>query len=114
MYEKRVHPLLSRRLFGQRAVRHTVAGLSILFVSTLGGMAGYWYFEGYSWQRAFLNAAMISGAMGPVGEPETDAGKVFAGIYGLYSGLAFVFVAGVVAAPWIHRLLHHFHQREGE
>ncbi len=36
---------------------------------------------------AFLNAAMLLGGMGPVDKPETEAGKVFAGLYALYAGL---------------------------
>ena len=37
---------------------------------------------------AFLNASMILGGMGPVGELPNDAAKVFASIYALFSGIA--------------------------
>jgi hypothetical protein len=39
----------------------------------------------------------------------TTGGKLFAGLYALYCGLAVILVAGVVLAPVAHRLLHRFH-----
>jgi hypothetical protein len=47
--------------------------------------------------------------MGPVDPMHTDAGKLFAGIYALYSGLILVGTAGLLLAPFMHRLLHRFH-----
>jgi hypothetical protein len=47
--------------------------------------------------------------MGPVDAPRTDGGKLFAGLYALYSGLVFLIAAGLVFAPVLHRLLHKFH-----
>jgi hypothetical protein len=35
-------------------------------------------------------------------------GKLFAGAYALYSGLVFLVLAGIVLAPVLHRILHHF------
>jgi hypothetical protein len=40
---------------------------------------------------------------------QTEAGKWFASVYALYSGLVFLAVAGLVFAPWAHRLLRRFH-----
>ena len=37
------------------------------------------------------------------------AGKIFAGCYALYSGLAVIVISGVIFAPVIHRFLHRFH-----
>lgn len=73
------------------------------------GMAGYEYFEQLLWRDAFLNAAMLLGGMGPVNTPQTNGGKVFAGLYALYAGLVFLIVAGLVIAPVAHRLMHKFH-----
>ena len=56
-----------------------------------------------------MNAAMILGGMGPVDLPQTDGGKLFAGLYALYSGLAVLITAGIVFAPVLHRLMHKFH-----
>jgi hypothetical protein len=41
--------------------------------------------------------------------PQTAGGKIFAGLYALYSGLAVLIVAGIVFAPILHRLMHRFH-----
>ncbi len=47
--------------------------------------------------------------MGPVNQLHTDAGKLFASIYALYSGTVFLVTAGFVIAPLLHRFLHRFH-----
>ena len=73
------------------------------------GMAGYEYFEQLLWRDAFLNAAMLLGGMGPVNTPQTNGGKVFAGLYALYAGLVFLVVAALVIAPVAHRVMHKFH-----
>jgi hypothetical protein len=40
---------------------------------------------------------------------QTTAGKLFAGTYALYSGLALISTLAVVIAPLFHRFLHKFH-----
>ncbi len=72
-------------------------------------MVGYRFFEGLSWTDSFLNASMILGGMGPVDYMKNDGGKIFAGVYALYSGLAFLVVAGLLFGPVAHRILHSFH-----
>lgn len=109
MYESKNHPLLSRRRFAQRMARHAAVAVGLLALSLFGGMAGYAGFEHLGWTDAFLNASMILGGMGPVDVPRTQAGKMFAGGYALYSGLVFLVAAGLVIAPVAHRLLHRFH-----
>jgi len=52
---------------------------------------------------------MLLGGMGPVNAPLTNGGKLFAGLYSLYCGLAVILVAGVILAPIAHRILHRFH-----
>ena len=89
--------------------RHVVAALALLLLSLMLGMAGYEYFEQLLWRDAFLNAAMLLGGMGPVNAPQTNGGKVFAGLYALYAGLVFLIVAGLVIAPVAHRVMHKFH-----
>ena len=109
MYEARAHPPLSRAKFVRRVLRHGAAALGLLVFSLALGVAGYEYFEHLSWRDAFLNAAMLLGGMGPVDSPKTDGGKLFAGLYALYSGLVFLVSAGVVLAPLLHRVMHKFH-----
>ena len=67
-------------------------------------MAGYHFVVGLSAVDSFENAAMILSGMGPHWQPQTTWGKIFAGFYAHYSGLAVI--AGVTFAPVIHRFLH--------
>jgi hypothetical protein len=76
------------------------------------GMAGYHYFEGLAWIDAFANAAMILSGMGPLNPMQTWGGKLFAGLYALYSGLVLIAATTIILAPIVHRLLHHFHVAE--
>ena len=81
----------------------------MLLFSLLAGMAGYVYFEGLAWLDAFLHTAMLLGGMGPVNALDTEAGKLFAGLYALYAGLVFLVIVGLMFAPVLHRILHKFH-----
>ena len=88
---------------------HSAVATGLVAGSLVIGMAGYSVFEDLRWRDAFLNAAMLLGGMGPVDAPKSDGGKIFAGLYALYAGLVFLVVAGLLLAPFIHRLLHKFH-----
>ena len=92
-----------------RLAHSGIIAAAFIAVSLCAGMVGYHYLEGLGWIDAFLNAAMLLGGMGPVNMPATSAGKLFAGLYALYCGLAVIFVAGVMLAPIAHRILHKFH-----
>lgn len=102
-------PLPHRRVFIARLSRGVLAGIGVIAVSLLGGMAGYHWFEHLEWIDAFLNAAMILSGMGPVHELTTYGGKLFAGIYAIYSGLALITIAGLMLGPVVQRFLHRFH-----
>ena len=109
MYEPSADPPLNRARFIRRVLLHGAAAVGLLGISLLAGIAGYGYFEHLGWLDGFLNAAMLLGGMGPVNAPQTDGGKLFAGLYALYAGLVFIVVAGLVFVPVLHRLLHKFH-----
>jgi len=109
MYESRSDPLIPLARFVRRLLLHFGAGLVFVLGSLALGMGGYEHFEGLEWRDAFLNAAMLLGGMGPVDTPKTPGGKLFAGFYALYAGLVFLILAGVLAVPVIHRVLHRFH-----
>ena len=109
MYEHRTKPLLPRRVYYQRLVRHAAMGIAIILVSLALGMIGYHTLEKLPWIDAFLNSAMILSGMGPVASMQTDAGKLFAGCFALYSGIALVTILAIIFAPVIHRFLHKFH-----
>ncbi len=109
IFEHHREPLARREVFLRRLAGSAATGLVIIAISLAIGMLGYHATEGLSWLDAFLNAAMLLGGMGPVDAPKTDAGKLFAGVYALYCGLAVITIAGVMFAPVIHRALHKFH-----
>jgi hypothetical protein len=114
MYENRFETLLPRRQFYARLTRHVLMGLGLVAVCLGAGMLGYHAFEKMSWIDAFVNASMILSGMGPVTELKTDGGKLFAGCYALFSGLAFIVMIGVIFAPVIHRALHKFHLEDAK
>ena len=109
LYEHRSVPPISHARFLRRMAVHFAAAGALLAFSVGIGMFGYSRFEGLAWRDSFLNAAMLLGGMGPVNAPQTNIGKVFAGLYALYAGLVFVVAAGIIVAPVVHRMLHRFH-----
>jgi hypothetical protein len=109
MYEHRKSPLISKKAFYLRVARNFIFSFGILFFSLGIGVAGYHFIGGLSWLDSFLNASMILTGMGPVNPMTTDAAKLFASFYALFSGLAFLSVAAVLFAPVFHRFLHRFH-----
>ncbi len=112
MFEHRTQPLLSYRVYIRRQLTFILAATVIIIISIVMGVLGYHYLESLSWIDSILNASMILGGMGPVNELHTDAGKLFASFYALYSGIIFLVVVGVILAPLYHRFLHHFHLEE--
>jgi hypothetical protein len=109
LFEHHTEPLLPTNEFLQRVAVSFSLGFGIIVISLGAGMAGYHYLESLSWIDAFANASMILSGMGPLEQPQTEAGKIFAGIYALYSGLAVILIAGVIFGPIVHRFLHKFH-----
>jgi hypothetical protein len=112
-YESKHQPLLARRQFFERVGRNFAFASLLIGVSLAGGMLGYHYFEGMEWIDAFANAAMILSGMGPLAPLQTWGGKLFAGLYALYSGLVLIAATGIIFAPIVHRLLHRFHVGPG-
>ncbi len=109
VYGKRGDKPLPWANFVERLIRHGIIAMGLVVVSLAIGMAGYMGFEKQSPIDAFLNASMLLGGMGPVAEVKSTGGKLFAGLYALYSGLVFLVVAGLLLAPVVHRVLHRFH-----
>lgn len=112
MYEHHTEKLLPRRQFLRRMRRHGgVAGL--ILICSLGlGTAGFHWLAGQEWLDGFLNASMLLGGMGLVGEIHGDIGKLFASLYALYAGIVFLGAAALFLAPVVHRTLHKFHLEE--
>src|SRR5947209_5957165 len=96
MYEQRNHPLLSRAKFARRVARRLLLALFLVGIALGLGVFGYHYIGGLNWIDSLLNASMILGGMGPVDPLHSDAAKLFASGYALFSGLAFVGIAGLM------------------
>jgi hypothetical protein len=114
MFEHRKAPLLPRPAFVARFARSAGLGLLVILGSLLLGMIGYHVTENMPWIDAFANAAMILSGMGPLTELHTTVGKLFAGAYALFSGLAIIVIVGITFAPVVHRFLHKFHLEAGK
>lgn len=108
-FEKRHHKVAPRLVFAERLARAMGLWLALTAFGLAVGVAGYAHFEGMNLTDAFLNASMILSGMGPASELKTEAGKVFAGCYAIFSGLIIVIATGFVLAPIFHRVLHKFH-----
>jgi len=109
LYETRHQALLRRAAFARRLLGHILGGLLLICGSLVIGMAGYMHYEGLSALDAFLEASMLLGGMGPVHVPQTEGGKLFSGLFALYSGLVFIATAALILGPIVHRVLHRFH-----
>jgi hypothetical protein len=108
-FEHRKQEPLSTTMFRRRFVTYLASAFVVVGVALGIGVIGYHSLESMSWVDSFLNASMILGGMGPVSQLNTNAGKLFAGVYALFSGLVFLVVAGLMFGPLVHRLLHLFH-----
>ncbi len=109
MFEKRHQSVLPLRHFMARLAVHALFALAIIGAGLGIGVLGYRYIGELGWVDSLLNAAMILGGMGPVDTLRSDAAKLFASAYALFSGVIFLAGIGVVVAPLLHRFLHHFH-----
>jgi hypothetical protein len=108
-FERREDKLLPFRLFLWRVARFATVAAVLIIGSLSAGICGYHYLGGLPWIDSLLNASMILGGMGPVDPIKSNAAKIFASIYALYSGLALIAVVGILLAPILHRVLHQFH-----
>ncbi len=108
-FEHRRQPLLPRRQFYHRMARSTLAGLALVTGSLAIGMIGYRYFEDLSWLDAYVNAAMLLSGEGPLASLKTAGGKMFAGVYAIFCGIAIITSTAVIFAPVVHRIFHKFH-----
>ncbi len=108
MYEKSHSPIAPLKVFIRRMVRNLLIGFTVIALSLGLGMIGYSHFEKMGVVDAFENAAMILSGMGPVDTIQTTGGKIFAGIYALFSGIIFLVVIAIIITPIFHRFFHQF------
>lgn len=110
-FEHMHEPLAPAAVVGRRLLASGAVTTLVLAGSLVLGMAGYHWLVGIPrWVDCLYSASMIMGGMGPVGpDPTTDAGKIFASAYAVYSGVMLLASVGLLLSPLLHRLLHHFH-----
>src|SRR5580698_11462189 len=99
MFEHRTSPLATRQAFIRRLWGCALLSAGISVTTLFVGMGGYHFLEGMGWVDSFANASMILAGMGPLGNLNTSAGKIFAGFYALFCGLIFVTVVTILIAP---------------
>ncbi|HMQ80528.1 MAG TPA: hypothetical protein PKE39_13125 [Ignavibacteria bacterium] len=109
MFEHSKKRLATKRVFRNRLIKFSLISSGIFSFSLMIGILGYHIFAGLGWVDSFLNASMILGGMGPVDLLKTDAAKIFAGCYSLFSGVAFLSSMAIFLTPILHRFLHKFH-----
>ena len=112
MYEHRSAPVIPWPVFIRRLLRHFGYVFWFALFSIVLGMLGFHLLADQPWIDAFLNTAMLLGGMGPVGDIKGVGGKLFAGFFALFAGLAFIAAFAFLTAPVLHRLIHRFHAEE--
>jgi hypothetical protein len=102
-------PLPSMRDLLPRFARHGGIGAALIVGALAIGVVGYHLIAGLGWIDALLNASMILSGMGPVDPLPSNAAKIFASLYAIFSGVAFITAVGIATAPAIRHFLHRFH-----
>jgi hypothetical protein len=112
--ERHYRPETKRQLasplhFFVKMLKHFGLAILLLVFSLVLGAAGYHFTENLPWLDSFLNASMILTGMGPVDVLRTDAGKLFAICYSLFSGVVFLTAATILFSPVAHRIFKRVH-----
>lgn len=95
--------------FYHHLLRNSLWGLLITVSALFIGMVGYHVTEKMTWIDSFVNASMILSGMGPASPLNSNAGKLFAGCYALFSGLAFIAIIVIILSPLIHKFFRKIH-----
>ncbi|MGF2412000.1 hypothetical protein [Ferruginibacter sp.] len=110
--------LAPKKIFYQRFWKNVLFGSAIMIVCLLIGIIGYKStVPEFDWYDSLLNASMILSGMGPVIDANiilTKSAKVFASLYALFSGVAFISTIGILIAPIAHRFFHKLHLEDTE
>ncbi|MDZ4823909.1 MAG: hypothetical protein SH856_10660 [Flavobacteriales bacterium] len=109
MFERKTEKIIPKQKFIKRQLRFSLYAFGILAFSLIIGILGYMYTEDLPFLDGLLNASMILTGMGPVDDMSNNSSKLFASLYALYSGVAFLSVIGIFIAPIIHRFMHKVH-----
>ena len=108
-FERRHEKLAPISIYVQRIIGSLAIASVLILIGLSVGVTGYHFLAGFNFVDSLLEASMILGGMGPVRELTTDAAKVFASIYALFSGVIFIALMGIILSPVAHRVMHKFH-----
>lgn len=113
MFENKHEKLASKKIYYRRLWINFFVAMSGLLACLVIGIIGYKAtIPEFDWYDSLLNASMILSGMGPVIDSNihlTNSAKVFASVYALFSGVAFITTIGIVIAPIAHRFFHKLH-----
>lgn len=98
--------ILPPKEFAKRVVKYALFAFLLLAISLGIGVAGYHYVGKLNWIDSIYNASLILTGMGPVDPMPTNAAKLFASAYAIFSGVIFLSTVAIFFAPFAHRLMH--------
>jgi hypothetical protein len=113
-FERRCDRLAPVNVYFARLARSVAIAVVMTTVALAGGIVGFIFFAHLAPLDAFLNAAMLLSGMGPTEDYQGYGGKIFGGLYALFSGFFMLVVVGLVLTPVFHRMLHQFHLDEDD
>lgn len=96
----RIHPAVR-----QLAARNLLVAAVLITGSLAIGMLGFHLAGGYGAVDSFSQAALLLAGEGPAGAYPNNATRIFAGVYALYSGLAYIVVTALLLAPVFSHVL---------
>ena len=118
MYENKRQKLAPPEVYYKRIGKNIFIAIAIVLVCLVIGAAGYKItISQFDWYDSFLNASMILSGMGPMIDPTiilTKTAKVFATVYALFSGVAFLSTFSLLIAPIVHRFFHKLHLEDAD
>ena len=114
MFEHKSKKVIPVKHYVRRQLQYIGYASIIISFSLFIGVVGYHHFGNLGWIDSLLNASMILGGMGPVDPLSSDAAKLFASFYSLYSGIVFLAIVAVMLAPALHRFMHILHLEKGK
>lgn len=101
------------KVYYKRLWKNAFFGFGVMIFCLTIGIIGYKStVPEFDWYDSLLNASMILSGMGPVIDANivlTKSAKVFASLYALFSGVAFISTIGILIAPIAHRFFHKLH-----
>ena len=98
-----------KKHFYNKLLINFIIAFSLIIISLGVGMLGYHYCMNLGFTDSLINASMILSGMGPVDRANTDGAKIFASLYAIYCGVAFISSMAFLFVPIVHRFLHKMH-----